>query len=126
MFSRSASPVRFNARQSVLALLGFLLAACTHFVPPAPFHAPAMPQGRISVKLVPAPGIQSAGPHIVTFGLPWPRESMTRLGLSTVRVFDGGEEIPAHVSELSPYRRIMKAEDDGNWVRVARIQFTHA
>ncbi|MBK9267033.1 MAG: hypothetical protein IPM54_45560 [Polyangiaceae bacterium] len=107
------------------SLIGVSVVACTPFAPPHPFHAPGTPQGRIAVTLVPAPGVHSPGPHLVTLGIPFSRGSLTKSDLATVRVLDEDIEIAAHVNELASYRSIVKTQNDGNWVRVARIQIEH-
>ena len=82
--------------------------------------------GHIVATLVPAQGVFPSGPELVTFGLPFPRGSLTQADLSTVRVLRGGVEIPAHVEMLTPYRDIDDPAKDGLWVRVARIQLMYS
>ncbi|MDI1481183.1 hypothetical protein [Polyangium sp. y55x31] len=108
-----------------VVLLGVSSLACAPLLPSRTFHAPGAPSGRISATLVPAPGVRAGGPHLVTFGLPLPPESLTRADLSTVRILREGVEIPAHVDVLTPYRHITDPDRSGRWVRVARIQLTH-
>ena len=88
-----------------------------------PFHAPAVPQGEIEVRLHATEVVVAGVPHQVTFGVPFPRGSITSAGLSTVRVLRNGIEIPAHVSQLTPWRHRSNAGVDGQSVRVAVVQF---
>lgn len=90
----------------------------------APFHAPAVPQGGITVQLCPAPGLTGSAPRLVTFGLPLPRGSLTAAQLNTVRVLRDGVEQPAFVDPLTPWRHRRIAALDGSSVRVARIQLS--
>jgi len=87
-----------------------------------PYLAPAVGQGNLEVRLEPtevvAPGVQ----QLVTFGVPFPRGSITDAGLASVRVLKGGAEIPAHVSQMTPWRHRLDPLLDGSSVRVARVQ----
>lgn len=109
--------------RSFLFLL-WLLAAPAFAI--EPFFAPAVPQGSIDVRLHPTEVVASGVPTLVTFGLPFPRGSITTAGLATVRVTRNGLELPAHVSELTPWRHRTNAVIDGQSVRVARIQLSYA
>lgn len=90
-----------------------------------PFFAPAVPQGSIEVRLHPTEGVATGVPTLVSFGLPFPRGSITAAGLATVRVTRNGLELPAHVSEMTPWRHRTNAAIDGQSVRVARVQFSY-
>lgn len=83
------------------------------------FLAPAEEQGRIELKLHPTEVVSAGTPVLVTFGMPFPKASITEAELSTVRLMDGEQEIPAHVSMLNPWR------PDNNSVRIARVQFEY-
>jgi hypothetical protein len=97
--------------------------------PPAglrPFIAPAQPRGNVVVHLHPTEGVATGRATLVTFGLPLPRGSLTAAQLATVRVLDAaGQEIPAFVESLTPWRHATNAALDGASVRVARIQFRY-
>ena len=109
-----------------IGLLGLALAGAVHAA--QPFMAPAVPSGTLAVQLVPTDVVTAGSTRLVTFGLPFPRGSITSAGLSTVRVLNGGVEIPAHVAEMTPWRHRTIPALDGTSVRVARvqIQFTFA
>jgi hypothetical protein len=91
-----------------------------------PFFAPPVPQGEIEVRLHPTEDVDTGVPTLVTFGVPFPRGSITQAGLSSVRVLRNGVEIPAHVSEMTPWRHRSDVAIDGQSVRVARVQIQHA
>jgi hypothetical protein len=113
------APMRWFA-----ALLLCLVAASAAAI--EPFHAPAVPAGSVDVRLHPTEGVPTGTPVLVTFGLPLPRGSLTAAQLNTVRVLRAGQEIPAHVVELTPWRHRSNSVFDGTSVRVARIQIRHA
>ena len=87
-----------------------------------PFLAPAVSSGSLAVQLVPTEVVSPGSSTLVTFGVPFPRGSITQAGLATVRVLKGGVEVPAHVDQLTPWRHRLNASLDGTSVRVARIQ----
>lgn len=91
-----------------------------------PFFAPAVPQGSVEVRLHPTEDVATGVPTLVTFGLPFPRGSITTAGLASVRVLRNDVEIPAHVSEITPWRHRSNVAVDGQSVRVARIQLSYA
>ncbi len=116
---------RFGSGWVVLAVwhaLASLAAAQTLL----PFHAPARPTGSVEVRLHPMENVVPGTPTLVTFGIPFPRGSITEAGLSSIRVLQGTAEIPAHVGLLTPWRHLSNPAIDGQSVRVARIQFRHA
>ncbi|SFS67107.1 Ig-like domain-containing protein [Paenibacillus sp. BC26] len=86
------------------------------------FFAPAETSGSISVKLYPMENVTSGQTKLVTFGVPFPRGSITPANVSKIRVLKGGTEIPAYVEMQTPWRSITNASLDGASVRVARIQ----
>ncbi len=102
-------------------LLVFLVLSGSAFAV-EPFLAPAVPSGSISVQLVPTPTATPGTTRLVTFGVPFPRGSITNAGLTTVRVLKGGVEIPAYVAEMTPWRHRTNPALDGTSVRVARVQ----
>jgi hypothetical protein len=91
-----------------------------------PFLAPAVSSGSISVQLVPTEVVSPGNSTLVTFGVPFPRGSINQAGLATVRVFKGGNEVPAYVDQLTPWRHRLEPSLDGTSVRVARIQIHNA
>ena len=109
----------------VRLLLFFVLAATASAQVPS-FHAPAQPAGSITVKLHPMENVTTGSTRLVTFGLPFPRGSITAAGLGTVRVLHQGNEIPAYVAQLTPWRHLTNNSLDGQSVRVALIQVQHA
>jgi hypothetical protein len=91
-----------------------------------PLMADARAFGVLDVRLHPVEGISTGVSQLVTFGVPFPRGSITAAGLSKVRVLDSkGVEIPAYVEQLTPWRHINNAALDGTSVRVARIQIRY-
>jgi hypothetical protein len=108
----------------LIAALLVALAGIAHAA--QPFIAPAVPSGSLAVQLVPTEVVSAGSTRLVTFGLPFPRGSMTTTGLATVRVLKGGVEIPAHVAQLTPWRHRTNAALDGTSVRVARVQIQYA
>ena len=91
-----------------------------------PLMADARTFGVLDVRLHPIEGIPTGVSQLVTFGIPFPRGSITVAGLSKLRVLDSkGVEIPAFVEQLTPWRHINTAALDGTSVRVARIQIRY-
>ena len=61
--------------------------------------------GAVDVRLHPIEGIAAGASQLVTFGIPFPRGSITVADLSKLRVFNSkGIEIPAYVEQLTPWR----------------------
>jgi len=102
-----------------------LLLVATPLFAAEPYFAPAVTQGSLTVSLHPTEGVAAGVPTLVTFGLPFPRGSITEAGLATVRVLRNGIEIPAHVSQMTPWRHRSDAAIDGQSVRVAQVQFAY-
>lgn len=94
-------------------------------VPAAPFFAEAMSSGSVSVSLVPLANVAVGVQERVTFGIPFPRGSITQAQLANVRVLKNGVEVPAYVEQLTPWRSIDVPAIDGQSVRVARIQIPY-
>jgi hypothetical protein len=90
-----------------------------------PFVAPPVRSGSVEVRLVQARDVGTAEPVLVTFGMPFPRGSVTEAQLALVRVLRDGVEVPAFVEQLTPWRHRFDAAQDGTSVRVARIQIRH-
>ncbi|HNR92034.1 MAG TPA: hypothetical protein PKO41_06380 [Dokdonella sp.] len=90
------------------------------------FLAGPVPSGSLEVKLVPTEAATPGTLRLVTFGVPFPRGSITAAGLATLRVMKDGSEIPAHVRELTPWRHRLNPALDGTSVRVARVQIRYS
>lgn len=113
---RGASPIGGPA--FVVALLvGPLTASAAE-----DFFARPQPAGALQVQLHPTEVVSPGRPTLVTFGMPFPRGSLTATQLSTVRVLTGDLEVPAFVEPLTPWRHAANPALDGTSVRVARIQ----
>lgn len=110
--------------RTVLALLLMCAGSVAHAV--EPFFAPAVPAGEIEVTLHATEGVTANQPVIASFGVPFPRGSITRTGatgaLDRLRVFDGQTEVAAYVAELTPWRHRTNAQIDNQSVRVALVQ----
>lgn len=106
-------------RLILMALLA-LLAPNVHAVDA--YFAPAQAQATINIDLHASESLPLNQSAIASFGLPLPRGSLTSAGLATVRVLDGGVEIPAYVELLTPWRHRALPALDGTSVRVALIQ----
>ncbi len=87
-----------------------------------PFFTPAVPIGSIEVDLHATEVVVANTPTVAGFGVPFPRGSITGAGLASLRVLDGGVEIPAYVIELTPWRHRTNAAIDGQSLRVALVQ----
>ncbi|SFN00418.1 hypothetical protein [Dokdonella immobilis] len=111
---------------SIRLICGVLLAFASCVFAAEPFLAPAVSSGSISVQLVPTEVVAPGNSTLVTFGVPFPRGSINQAGLATVRVFKGGNEVPAFVDQLTPWRHRLDPALDGTSVRVARIQIHNA
>ncbi len=86
-----------------------------------PFFAPAQPVASVAVDLHPI-SVQANQPVVASFGVPLARGSLAPSALSSVRVLDGGVEIPAYVAVLTPWRHRNNAAIDGASVRVVLVQ----
>lgn len=92
-----------------------------------PLVADAERSGIVDVRLHPIEGVPTGSPQLVTFGVPFPRGSITQAELTRLRVLDArGVEIPAFVEQLTPWRHAANAALDGTSVRVARVQFRYS
>lgn len=91
-----------------------------------PFVAPAVPAGNLSVRLHPTEVVVPGTPTLVSFGIPFPRGSITAAGLASVRVTRDGVEIPAYVEALTPWRQRHQPALDGASVRIARVQIRYS
>ena len=120
-------PVRsLSVRPFATFLIALLLWPVAGAAQTPAFFAPAEPSGSITVRLYPMENVTTPAPKLVTFGVPFPRGSVTAAGLATLRVLRGGAEMPAFVEALTPWRHITQPSLDGTSVRVARVQIQHA
>ncbi len=113
---------RGGALAPLLCLSALWVFAASAAAPLDPFLAPPEPSGSLEVRLYPTETVASGTLRLVTFGLPFPRGSVTPAGLATVRVLKAGTEIPAHVDLLAPWHHLIDPGIDGASVRIARIQ----
>jgi hypothetical protein len=103
---------------SVLCSFWICAAACAV----QPFLAPARPSASIAVDLHATELVSANVPVIASFGVPLPRGSLAPGALGTLRVLDGGVEIPAYVEALTPWRHRSNAAIDGASLRVVLVQ----
>ncbi len=106
-------------RAALLLLAMFMTGPLTAV---EPFFTPAVPIGSIEVDLHATDAVVANTPTVAGFGVPFPRGSITGSGLASLRVLDGGVEIPAYVIELTPWRHRSDVLIDGQSVRVALVQ----
>lgn len=104
----------------ILFGLTLILAGSVHAV--EPFMALPVTSGSMSVQLVPTEAVTAGSNQLVTFGVPFPRGSITTAGLANLRVLKGAVEIPAYVDQMTPWRNRLVPALDGTSVRVVRIQ----
>ncbi len=86
------------------------------------FFAPPVPQGSIEVQLHATNAVVLNTPTVASFGVPFPRGSITTVGLNSLRVLDNGNEIAAYVIELTPWRHRTNVSLDAQSVRIALVQ----
>jgi len=103
-------------------LMRFLLLAPQGAMAVEPLLAPPTTQGSIEVTLVATEGVSAGVPVVASFGVPFPRGSITSAGLATLRVSDGNGEVAAYVDALTPWRHRRTPALDQTSVRVALIQ----
>lgn len=103
-------------------LLVLCLAGGSAMAAVAPFHAPAVTSGTIAVDLHATAAVNANTPVVASFGVPFPRGSITTPGLAQVRVLEGGNEIAAHVVALTPWRHRSNPGIDGQSLRVVLVQ----
>ena len=104
----------------IVLLLFWLLAGSAAAV--EPFHAPAVTSGTLAVDLHATAAVNANTPVVVSFGIPFPRGSITAAGLTQLRVLDGANEIPAYVEALTPWRHRSNPAIDGQSLRVVLVQ----
>jgi hypothetical protein len=88
-----------------------------------PFFAPPLASGQMPVRLQPTEAVTPGSMQLVTFGVPFPRGSLPTADTNKVRVLNAqGQEIPAFVEALTPWRHAVDPAADGAHVRFARVQ----
>ena len=102
-----------------------LLSSSIYAISLDPFLALPETTGSMVVRLYPTENVQTDTEILVTFGIPFTRGSLTESDLSTVRVFNGIQEVPAYVGQLTPWRHLTSEVLDGSSVRIARVQIKH-
>jgi hypothetical protein len=107
-------------------VLFFLSISSTAFCKTKPFFSWAESSGIISVKIYPMENVSPSVPQLITFGMPFPRKSVTSADLAKVRVMKDGAEIPACVELLTPWRHTRNPAIDGQSVRIARVQIHYS
>lgn len=115
---------RRKALGTLFTVLGLCISTKQLGAAVAPFFASSQTSGSVSVRLYPTEGAHAGSPVLVTFGFPFPQASVTPSALNMVRILSDGNEIPASVELLTPWRHATNTSKDGRHVRVARIQFT--
>ncbi len=88
----------------------------------ASFHAPPVTSGTLAVDLHATAAVSANTPVVASFGVPFPRGSITTSALTQVRVLEGGNEIAAYVEALTPWRHRSNPGIDGQSLRVVLIQ----
>jgi hypothetical protein len=114
-----------KAPSSCRAALAALAAWAPFTAAAQEFFAPPQTAGSLVVALHPTEVVVPGQSTLVTFGVPFPRGSITVAGLSTVRVLKDGAEIAAYVDQATPWRHATNPAVNGASVRVARIQFRY-
>ena len=109
-------------RRLSIALAVSLLPCAALLAAVPDFHRAALTSGTVEVRLQPTEVITTNAPVRVTFGVPLPRGSLPVGQLATVKVLRNGDEIPANVAMLTPWRHTSNAAQDASSVRVLRIQ----
>jgi hypothetical protein len=92
----------------------------------APFHAAAVRDGELAVKLHPTEALGTSASRIVTFGVPFPRGSVLPIEIARVRVLNAQrQEIAAYVEAQTPWRHALDTAKNGTSVRMVQIQIDH-
>ena len=89
----------------------------------APFFAAPVPSGSVAVNLCPTEAVAPGLAHLVTFGLPLPRGSLSAAQLGTVRLTKNGVEQPLYVDQLTPWhlRVLSLLHNPVEWMEWNRI-----
>jgi hypothetical protein len=122
-------PERQRKEGTMPMLRALVVAAALLAATPAaaiePFFAAPVPTGNLQVRLHPTEVVTAGTPKLVTFGVPFPRGSISAAQLATLRVLRNGTELPTHVEQLTPWRHRSSVAIDGQSVRVALVQLTY-
>ena len=102
-----------------------LVAYVSYGISLKPYLALPETSGSVQVRLYPTENVQAGVSTLVTFGIPFTRGSLTASDLSTVRVFNGAQEVPAYVEQLTPWRHLVSEDLDGSSIRIVRVQIEH-
>jgi hypothetical protein len=112
--------------QRVVAIIVVLVLCVHQYVDAAPFHAAAVRDGELAVKLHPTESLGTTTSRVVTFGVPFPRGSVLPGEVAKIRVLNAQrQEIAAFVETQTPWRHAVDAAKNGTSIRVARIQIDH-
>src|SRR5262245_135250 len=84
------------------------------------FFGTPKPSGTVTLTLRPTEVVSASQPTTVTFGVPFPRGSIS--DPAKIRVLKNGTEIPAYVDVATPWRSITQPSINGASIRVARVQ----
>ena len=108
--------------EMLIGALTLWLVAGSALAAVSPFIAPPVSSGSIAVDLNASGAVSANTPVVASFGIPFPRGSITTAGLAQLRVLDGGVEIPAYVEALTPWRHRSNPAVDGQSLRVVLVQ----
>lgn len=108
--------------EMLIGALTLWLVAGSALAAVSPFIAPPVSSGSIAVDLNATGAVSANTPVVASFGIPFPRGSITTAGLAQLRVLDGGVEIPAYVEALTPWRHRSNPAIDGQSLRVVLVQ----
>jgi len=101
----------------MLALLTGSTAAAVE-----PFHASPQTSGSIDVTLHATAAVTANTPVVASFGVPFPRGSISAATLEQLRVIDGSNEVAAWVEGLTPWRHRSNPAINGQSLRVVLVQ----
>ncbi len=91
------------------------------------FEAPST-SGLIEVKLYPMENVATGTPTLVTFGVPFTRGTLLPSETSKIRILPtatSNTEIPANVSQVTPWRHLTNTAINNQSVRIVKIQIQH-
>jgi hypothetical protein len=92
------------------------------------FFETPLSSGLIEVKLYPMENVTTGVSKLVTFGVPFTRGSLLPSQISKIRVLPtatSNTEIPAYVSQVTPWRHLTNTAIDNQSARVVKIQIQH-
>lgn len=108
----------------VLMFAALLPSAWAQGAPPLFGAAPR--SGTLAVELRPTEVVAAGQTQLVTFGVPFPRGALLPTELGQVRLLANGAEVPIWVDMLTPWRHLSDPAQDGQSVRVLRVQLQHS